>query len=112
MKSMTLSFKVSRFEYEKLKEIASKRGVTLSSLMREIVQNYTRFDALENKINAVEELVREVKDKPNKELLKYLQKIYYHSYRSDVGTVEFSRGVKDDNFADELNRRVEDILRK
>ena len=65
-------------------------------------------------VESLKEDLKETKkenDERNEELMKYLKRIYYHSYRGDISLIEFARHVQDSDFADDLDRAVDDIVK-
>ena len=118
-KKISINTKLVPRYYEKLKRYAEEKEISLYEATSELL-----IYALKEKENKSENLnklfeniyldLKEVKkenEERNEELMKYIKRIYYHSYRGDASLIEFARRVQNSEFADELHRAVDSIVK-
>lgn len=116
---IVVSTKLSPDYYDKLHTYARDKGISLYEALNELIVYALRVKESEMQtvsalIESMKEDLKEAKrenDERNEELLKYLKRIYYHSFRGDASVIEFARRVQDSEFADDLDRAVDDIVK-
>ena len=118
-KKILICTRISPDENDKINAYAVDKGISQYEAARELLLYALRIKESETEtlgtfIESLKNHFKEAKkenDERNEELLKYLKRIYYHSYRGDVSLIEFARHVQDSDFADELHRLVDDIVK-
>ena len=118
-KNILVCTRISPDENENLNAYAINKGISLYEAIRELLLYglhmkehetqtvSTLFESIDEKLTKVEK----ENDERNEEILKYLKRIYYHSFRGDMSLIEFARRVQDSEFADDLDRTVDDIVK-
>ena len=118
-KNILVCTRISPDENENLNAYAINKGISLYEAIRELLLYglhmkehetqtvSTLFESIDEKLTKVEK----ENDERNEEILKYLKRIYYHSFRGDMSLIEFARHVQDSEFADDLDRTVDDIVK-
>ena len=118
-KNILVCTRISPDENENLNAYAINKGISLYEAIRELLlyglhmkEHETQtvsilFESIDEKLTKVEK----ENDERNEEILKYLKRIYYHSFRGDMSLIEFARRVQDSEFADDLDRTVDDIVK-
>jgi gas vesicle protein len=117
-KKIVVSTKLSPDYYDKLHAYAGDKGISLYEALNELLVYALRMKDSETQtisalVESLKEDLKEAKkenEERNEELMKYLKRIYYHSYRGDASVIEFARRVQDSEFADKLHRAVENIV--
>jgi uncharacterized protein YihD (DUF1040 family) len=118
-KKIVVSTKLSPDYYDKLHTYAGDKGISLYEALNELLVYALRMKDSETQtvsalVESIKEDLKEAKkenEERNEEFMKYLKRIYYHSYRGDASVIEFARRVQDSEFADELHRAVESIVK-
>ncbi len=117
-KKRVVSTKLSSDHYDKLHAYAEGKNISLYEAVSELLLYALHMKDNEDKntcslLEGVKEDLKEIKEynhTRHEELVKYLKRIYYHSYRSDVSLIEFAKRIQGSEFADELHRAVDTIV--
>ena len=112
MKEKTISCRVSSKEYERVLELAKARGMSVSAFVSEAVESYVKFDDVQKRISELENNIKLLIRDSNHEVLDYLQQIYYHSLRGDMGNIEYAKMTQKSGFAERLNQAIEEEVKR
>jgi superfamily I DNA/RNA helicase len=118
IKKRVVSTKLSSDTYEKLHAYAEDKNISLYEAVSKLLVSALHMKDNEDKticslLEGIKEDVKEIKEDNHtrhEELVKYLKRIYYHSYRSDVSLIEFAKRIQGSEFADELHRAADTIV--
>ena len=114
----TVTFRITQKDRQELEALAKSKNMSLSEVIRDIIQNYLNHEAQQSK--EITDLMKRLDtladkkriDTAENELLRYLQQILYHAFRIDMWNREYTRKVHDDKVAHALDTQVEDLARK
>ena len=132
-----VSTKITQNDFDKIQNYASERGISHYEATREILLYGLKVKEKESRdmVSVIENLKEELRedmkittDKIMKRLdtipdgkriddvedglLRYLQQILYHGFRIDMWNIEYAKKIHKDNFAQALDKKVEDLARK
>lgn len=114
-----MSTKLSKDSYDKLHAYAVDKDISLYEALSELLLYALHMKESESKntstlLGGIKGDLKDVKnenDERYEELMKYIKRIYYHSFRGDTSIIEFARRVQNSEFADELDRAVDSIVK-
>ena len=114
----TVTFRIEHKDRQELEALAERKNMSLSEVMRDIIQSYLTHEA--QQIKALSDIMKRLDsladgkriDDVEGELLRYLQQILYHGFRIDMWNIEYAKKIHKDNFAQALDKKVEDLARK
>ena len=117
-KFKTVTFRIEHKDRQELEALAESKNMSLSELIRDIIQSYLTHEA--QQIKALSDIMKRLDsladgkriDDVEGELLRYLQQILYHGFRTDMWNIEYAKKIHKDNFAHALDKKVEDLTRK
>ena len=117
-KFKTVTFRIEHKDRQELEALAESKNMSLSELIRDIIQSYLTHEA--QQIKALSDIMKRLDsladgkriDDVEGELLRYLQQILYHGFRIDMWNIEYAKKIHKDNFAQALDKKVEDLARK
>ena len=117
-KFKTVTFRIEHKDRQELEALAESKNMSLSELIRDIIQSYLTHEAQQSK--ALSDIMKRLDsladgkriDDVEGELLRYLQQILYHGFRIDMWNIEYAKKIHKDNFAQALDKKVEDLARK
>ena len=132
-----VSTKITQNDFDKIQNYASERGMSQYEATRELLLYGLKVKEKESRdmVSVIENLKEELRedmkittdtimkrldtladgkriDDVEGELLRYLQQILYHGFRTDMWNIEYAKKMHKDNFAHALDKKVEDLTRK
>ena len=89
-KFKTVTFRIEHKDRQELEALAESKNMSLSELIRDIIQSYLTHEA--QQIKALSDIMKRLDsladgkriDDVEGELLRYLQQILYHGFRTDM----------------------------
>ncbi len=111
--SKVVSTKITDDDFNKLQTYAADRGISLYEATRQLLLYGLRVNEKESSgdVSMLEELKAAVKGTEDG-IVKYLQQILYHGFRTDMWNIQYAKKVHKNSFAQELDQEVEDLAKK
>ena len=114
----SISFRTTQEDKRKLEAMAESKRISTSVLIRDIIHHYVNYETPQ--IKQMDEMMKRLDtiayaqriDEVKDELLRYLQQILYHGFRTDMWNIQYAKKVHKDTFAQELDQEVEDLAKK
>ncbi len=114
----TITFRITHKDKQKLEAVAESKNMSTSEVIRDIIHRSLNHEA--EQLKGLNDIMKRLDaladgkriDDVEDELLRYLQQILYHGFRTDMWNIEYAKKIHKDNFAHALDKKVEDLAKK